>query len=76
MERRRRIERLKAQNDELRRQLEAFREPAPRLPWEKDPRAREISDRELRRRLKIIEPGDIFLVVPAPTERPQQENAK
>ena len=29
-----------------------------------------LSDEEIRRRLKTIEPGDMFFVVPAPTERP------
>jgi len=68
MARTREIERLKAQNDERRRKLEGMRRPAP--PHHS------LSEEEVRRRLKIIEPGDTVLLPPAPTERPQQVNSK
>jgi hypothetical protein len=68
---RRQVERLKVQNEELRRQLEAFREPALRLPWEKNPSTREITDPEIRRRLILTKPAEKIIVVPLSTERPQ-----
>jgi cell division protein FtsB len=77
LERRQQIERLKARNDELHRQLEALRAPAPPLPWEEDPTTREITDPDIRRRgLMLIKPGEKIFVVPLRTEPPQTRERK
>jgi cell division protein FtsB len=62
MVRTREIAQLKAQNDELWRQLEGMRRPGP--PHHS------LSEEEVRRRLILTKPGEKIFVVPLPTAPP------
>lgn len=64
VERWRNVQRLAAQNEQLRRQ------PAG------DPLRRRLSERELREMLKRPEPGQVVFLLQEPKDRPQQVNAK